>query len=118
MAQGEFFVQIQDSTEIRRILLENSKQVIKILQRYESLKDQRIRKQELISKLRGVNREIQLLVQKLERVTPKTIISAKTKQKTTKKEHTRRMIVPQTKELNKLESELMEIESKLGRLKH
>ncbi|MBT7903372.1 hypothetical protein HN587_05910 [Candidatus Woesearchaeota archaeon] len=109
MAEGEFFVQIPDGTEVRRILLEDSKQIIQILQRYEQFKAHRIHKQELISKLRDINQSIQVLLQKLEEEMPKTNMRVKLTKR--KKEPIRSQ---KTKELQQLEQSLADIERKIS----
>ncbi|MBT5021787.1 hypothetical protein HOK51_05965 [Candidatus Woesearchaeota archaeon] len=125
MAEGEFFVQIPDSTEIRRALLENSKQIITVLRRYEYFKDKRIQKQELMSRLKNVNNEIQVILQKLERELPETNLRIQLKIESKRLKpavsgvHRKRTIskTGKSEDLLKLEQDLQSIEGKLSGLK-
>ena len=94
--------------EIRRTILGSSKQIIKVLQRYEAIKDLRVRKLEKISKLRGVNKEINLLVAKLRKEMPKAEMRIPSGPKSARKSRIK------GDELAALESELKKIEEKIG----
>ncbi len=105
----QYFVNIKDPQDVRRGLLSNSRRIIQILQRYERIKELRIKKVELLSKMRGINKEINLLVTKLKKEMPKAEIRVKNKPRDTERAPRRSI-----NELEKLESELKEIEEKIG----
>jgi hypothetical protein len=56
--EDDFYVGIQGSVEIRRALLEISKSVVGILQKYEQLKPLREKKREEVAKLKMLAREL------------------------------------------------------------
>jgi len=107
-----YFVRIPHESQTRKVLLENTRDIIKILQNYEEFKQTRVIRTDLIDSYRGQMNEIRTLIQQLKKSLPKSNI------KTTK-----RTVIPKTisterptKELRKLEDELADIESKLGKL--
>jgi len=125
MAEKEkaFYVGIKEPLDLRKNLLEQSKMVVKSLQKYERFKDIRRKKIENIMNLKNIIKEIKKLNNDLMSKLPETKI------KTERKE---RKIVPKDKkeievelsktdikkmgELEKLEAELSSIESKLNTL--
>ncbi len=115
MEDGQYFVQIKDPLEIRRTLLGNSRQTIQILQRYERIKDLRVKKLEKISKLRGTNREVNLLVAKMKKAFPAADLRIRL-DKETKPSKERKSEV-KGDELAKLEHELRRIEEKIGKIR-
>lgn len=72
-----FFVGIEDPVELRRSILESSKDLLQYLQRFENFKEVRIEKQEQLLKLRDTTDEIAKLVRKLKSALPKTHLRAK-----------------------------------------
>ncbi|MBN1544725.1 hypothetical protein JW898_04655 [Candidatus Woesearchaeota archaeon] len=114
MEDNQYFVQIRDPADVRRSILGSSKQIIQILQRYERIKSLRVKKLEKISQLRGLNKEINLLVAKLKKEFP----AAEMRVRIGKEEKVTRKGKAELKgnELAKLESELRMIEDKIGRL--
>ncbi|MFC1723142.1 hypothetical protein ACFL0V_03305 [Nanoarchaeota archaeon] len=102
----EYFVQVKDPEEVRRMLLGSSKQIVQVLQRYETLKDIRVQKLEKLSLLRKLNKEIHLLLVKLKKEMPKADIRIKPK---IQKEST-----VTGNEVAELEAELKRIEEKIG----
>jgi len=60
-----FFIGIREPREVRKDLLESLKDSIEILKAYEDFKNVRIRKVELLTKLKEVMRQIDLTMNKL-----------------------------------------------------
>jgi len=106
----DYFVQIKDPADIRRSILGSSKQIIHILQRYERMKDLRVQKLEKISKLRAQNKEINLLVAKLQKEFP----AAKLRVPLSSDSGSRRGY--KGDDLAQLEADLRKIENKIGNL--
>jgi uncharacterized membrane protein YkoI len=135
-----FYVGVTEPIEIRRNILECSKDIIQYLQRFEKFKQVRLEKEEEIRKLKETTHDIRVMVRKLKAALPKTKLRAMlhkheeevmmsapveketkaAKKKASKKseEKTAQERVPErhVTELEKLESELGEIESRLTRL--
>jgi len=72
-----FFVGVQDPIELRRSILESSKDLLQYMQRFEKFKEVRMEKQEQFIKLGEVTAEIAKLVRKLKTELPKTHIRAR-----------------------------------------
>lgn len=72
-----FFVGVEDPIELRRSILESSKDLLQYLQRFEKFKEVRMEKQEQLLKLSAVGEEIRKLVRKLKAELPKTRIRAR-----------------------------------------
>ena len=132
-----FYVGINDPIEIRRSLLESSKEMLQLLKRNEKFKEVRKEKKENISRLKDDMKEIKKLFAKLKSLLPvhhlRIILKAekdkliKQKVSTVKKKKTvaKKKVAAVTKqkvnkedlsELKKLEQELANIENKLGGL--
>jgi hypothetical protein len=136
-----FYVGIKDPIEIRRSILESSKDIVQFLQRAERFKAVRAEKAEQFAKLKEISKEIQGMIRKLRTALPKTKIrislyerKEKIKEEAEKKKKgkikeekaapakvKKKEAPPEEKkeeasELEKLESELGEIESRLSRL--
>jgi len=126
-----YYVGVKDPIEVRRSVLESSKELVQYLQRAERFKKVRVEKAAEIVKLKQTMKEISSLIKKLKAALPKTNLrtklgrhekeaKAKAIQKTIKeipvapkKEVSKEK--PQT-ELQKLEAELAEIESNLTKM--
>jgi hypothetical protein len=112
--ENEYFIQITNPRETRKSLLENTRDVLKILKGYEDFRKVRAQRSELIGTYKTQMNEVKSLVSGLRKLLPKT--------KGMKKAVVPRMIpVPEAAEkpgieLKKLEDELAEIESKLSEL--
>jgi len=108
MADDAFYVRIKDPVELRRMLLECSKQILQSLQDYETL--QRIREEKIkqIIQLRHIVKEIYNLNAQLNKVLPKAQLRASKKEK---------KVVPSVKtrkeELDSFQKDLDAIEEKL-----
>ena len=123
------FVKIDDPAQFRRSLLESSRDMVHSLQRYEHIKDLRVKKVEAVSELRNIMKDIGSLMNKLRSNMPTIDIkSAPTQRKKeiklqpAKKEKKETSKEPEknkdntSKELVNLEKELNDIEKKLNSL--
>lgn len=138
-----FYVGIQDPVEIRKTVLESSKEIIQYLQRYERFREVRSEKSMQMKKLREEMAEIHSLVKKLKTALPKTKLrtrlhkheeeiakiaavkeskesavkkSPQKKQETVKEPAADKAEKPKQTELDKLEEELSQIEGRLTNL--
>ena len=111
MEQNDYFAQIRDAPEVRKNLLNTSRQIIQILQRVERVKQLRVKKLEKIADVRNTNKEIRLLMNKLKKSFPATgmRIPAKVENKTSGRKI-------RGGELKELEEELKNIEGKIAQL--
>ncbi len=142
--QDVFYVGIKDPIEIRRSILESSREVVQYLQRAERFRATRAEKGEQIAKLRSIMNEIHSLVRKLRAELPKTNLrvkmhkheevvvkeeaaAKKTEERKAKESKAGKKEIPaaraapaakskESSELEKLEAELGEIESRLTRV--
>ncbi len=116
--QTQFHVGIRNPPEIRRELLEGTRSIIQLLQRYEKFKKIRDEKREDIVKLRGLMKDIVDLNTRLKAIFPEVPITEVHQKKKQEQVKVEEMPKPkQNVELNKLEQELDHIESKLASLK-
>ena len=121
-----FFVEVEGPEEFRRNILESLKDIIESLQRFEKFKETRKDKINHINKLREIVKGTNELVSDLKMSLPETKIRAMKVSKPTEKKETVigkkkiesgvTKVKPMT-ELQKLESELNEIDSKLESLR-
>jgi len=113
-----FYIHINEPVEIRRTILENSRQVVQLLQRYETLRQLRVQKSETTSNLKKNFKELVVLVNKLKQEMPK--VGARVKLKQEKGNSAKKGVAVKRTvsggEINKLEDELRMIESKLNGL--
>jgi len=121
-----FYVGVKDPVELRRTILESSKELVEYLQRAERFKKLRQEKADQIEKLKTIMAKITSLTRKLKTLLPKTKLRAQLhkhekkvmkkaaaeKRAKSKQEVPKEVKRPAT-ELEKLESELNEIESRL-----
>ncbi len=122
--QATYFVRIDNPSDLRRQILENSKSVIESLKRIEKIRDIRADKYNNIVKLKEILSELFELTSRLRSSLPQPKMSPVIKKKVFKKaaEKTQttavRPAAPKAKsnDLDKLESELSDIESKLSKL--
>ncbi|MBS1266398.1 MAG: hypothetical protein MAG795_00365 [Candidatus Woesearchaeota archaeon] len=110
----DYHIGITDPVRVRRDLLESTRAVIHMLQRYEQVEELRAEKREEINQLKDIFTEIRQLSSKLKIVFPKIHVpeKKKTKLRRTKKSPKQRA------DLKHLEKELDNIESKLSGLRH
>jgi len=137
-----FYVGIKDPIEIRRSLLESSKEIVQLMQDFERFKDIREQKFLLKEELKKDIAAIQKMMKALKKAVPKTELRVRLmheheeyeeellkpkkkskkskKSKTSKKSSTKKAKPVEKKkpvtELDKLEDELRKIEEKLGNL--
>ena len=127
-----FFVGIDDPVELRRTILESSKDLLQYLQRFEKFKQVRLEKQEELITLKGVTADLKKLMGKLKNTLPKTHIRARSpkkekpetkKAKKPKEPEFAELEIPKEPEtkkpvtdLEKLEHELGMIESRLTKM--
>ena len=126
-----FFVGVKEPVEMRRNILEASREMVLLLQMYEKFKTVREEKRRNIDKLRGMIREIALLASRLKKHLPKTDLRAmpiqeivrkpkkveyKTEESVREVKKEERVLSKELTEIEKLEAELASIEMKLNNL--
>ena len=118
-----FFVEVLEPADVRKDILESQKIVIGGLQRYENIKFLRAKKAESINKLKGELKKLAKELTELKTVLPsagiKVISRPRKKAKVVKKEKVKeekKVERMPASELEKLESELQDIEKKLSSL--
>jgi len=116
--EDAYFVGLEEPNELRRTILESTRDIVDVLKKFEEFKSVRDEKTKEIEKLRSDMRGISRLIVKLKAELPKT----KLRMKLYKHEKVvkRKVLTGEKKvkkkeltELDKLESELGEIEGKL-----
>ncbi len=116
--ESSFYVAIQDPKSFRRELLGSSKDMIKLLQKYEDIKKIREQKIKLMYEFSQTKTEIAMLMGKLKRAIPKTKLrNAYDNPKVIEK---KKIVAPRKEvhpDLSSLQNELASIEEKLGKLK-
>lgn len=115
MENDQYFVQLRDPLDIRRSILGSSKQIIHVLQRYERIKELRIKKLETIEDLKRINKEINLSIAKLKKALPAADYRVKIGKEEKRMKSAGRKAFSGD-ELRGLESELRMIEEKIGKL--
>jgi len=78
MAEENFYIGIQNPEEIRRYLLESSKEMITTLKRYEEFKKNRMEKAELVAKFNQIMKQINILSNRLKKQFPEAGIRVPT----------------------------------------
>jgi len=120
------FVEVHQSDEVRRNILGSLKDIVENMQRFEKFKETRKEKIENINKLGKIIKDINKIIPNLKNSLPETKIRAVSKRKISgrKKMITKEKRSPEevakrkpVTELQKLESELGDIESKLQGLR-
>jgi hypothetical protein len=131
-----FFVGISDPIELRRSVLESSKDLLHYLSRFEKFKNVRNEKAEYVAQLNDVTAEIKKLVNKLRTALPQTKLRAQLhkreekvakaaaeKVKARKRVEKQATLAPRpmpkkkpTTDLEKLEAELSAIEGRLTKM--
>lgn len=112
--QDEFYVGISNPNEIRREILETSREIVLILQNFEKFKLSRIKKLDHIEKLRRNIKEINDLVLRLKKALPVAKIRIKPLEE---KKVVKKIYRGKSPEIENLEKELSAIESKLSAIK-
>ena len=125
-----FFVGLQRPVELRRIVLESSKQTISTMKRYENFKQIREQKKENIQQLKKNFHELNRLMNKFKSELPKAPLrnlheakqneepkqEVEQQPKQQKKKAVKKVKTEDLSEIQKLESELNDIESKLKKM--
>jgi len=118
--EESYFVGVSDPIEVRRNILESSKNMIHVLQKYERFKTLREKKIENITRLNQTIKEINTLISKLKAELPKPPKRKKAfkeeKEEEVKGKPTERKPTKEKSELEKLEEELNKVEEKLTHL--
>jgi len=118
MEEETYYVNVREPAETRRALLETSRQVVIALQNYENFKLKRVKKLDLVEKLRKNFKEINELIGRLKKEMPTVKLRKNVSFTEEKKEKVPKVSVSKgRKEITDLERELSEIESKLRSLK-
>lgn len=110
-----FYVGIKDPVEIRRDLLEATKDAIVIIKTYENIKSLRAEKAKQVLAMQEIIKQLNVLMNKLKRSLPETRVRkkphAEIKEETEEKKPHKKLT-----EFEKLEAELQAIETKLSHL--
>jgi regulator of replication initiation timing len=116
MLPKDYFVGIYDPLDVRRNILESSKEIIKSLQIFEKLKNIRQQKLGLFKQMRTVMQEFDTLISKLQRKLPKTHLrkTLDSSKPFSKKTHTNTQF---SSVLAKLDEQLRKVERDLSSLK-
>lgn len=120
-----FYVGIKEPSAVRRSLLESSKTFVEELQRYEQFKVIRERKAAEIARFREDVKELNRLIIGLRKILPKTKLKEAVVKQAEKKavkpkkieKKAEAKLVRPVSDLQKLESELGDIEAKLSKLR-
>jgi DNA mismatch repair ATPase MutS len=124
------FVKVNDSSDVRRDILESIREILGILQRFEKFKESRKEKIHYMSKLGKIVRDINRAISNLKKSLPEPKIAAvKVSKSSTTKIRTAKRETPvvrkkdvevmergHTSELKRLEAELSDIEGKIADL--
>jgi len=112
--QEEFYVGIENPDDIRRQILETSRDVVVSLQRFEKFKITMLKRLDYIEKVKSNVKEINDLILRLKKVLPASRIRIKP---IVEKEVIKKASGSKGDDLERLEKELSEIESRLRTLK-
>lgn len=121
LSEATFFIKIDDPVEFRKTILYSVRDMLKVLQRYEQVKELRVQKAELVAALRRTTKEIQGIITDLENKLPDVEYEKQAKGKkaagpATHKGKRTKIKVPKQQvknELAALEDELREIDEKI-----
>ena len=114
-----YYVQVRTPDELRREVLETSKDVVHTLQEYQNVLEVRDKKKKLLEKLKKSMEEIIILQEKLTTVLPEFELPVEKPKHTTKKKgkHKKKHSAPvQKTELDTLNDTLYKIEEELSKL--
>ncbi len=119
---NNFFVGIENPMEMRRQVLESSKKLVEVLKKFESFREKREQKLLLMEKLKRTLSEINRMNAKLRAAMPKTnlrvphqLLGIPERPKAGPSKAAEKEELP-AGEMERLEMELQDIESKLGKL--
>ena len=114
-----FYVGVKDPRELRRSLLESTKDIVVFMKTYDNLKSFRLKKFDEMQKLKVLIEELSRLIAKLQRELPKTRLRVVPEEKGRKaKAAAKQKPKPKVSasDVEKLELELNDIEQKLKSL--
>ena len=116
MEEETYYVNVREPADTRKKILETSRQVVMALQKYENFKLKKLKKQDMIEKLRKNFREINELILRLRKEMPQV----KARKKASAEEEQPRAAIRASRGkygIDDLEKELNAIENKLQGLK-
>ena len=110
MVKEDFFVKIRNPRQTRKEILENTRDILRVLQGYEDYKKIKERRSHLIDSFNNELVDIKSMVSELKRLLPKMNV------KEVKKTLAQRIetVEKPVKELKRIEQELADIEEKLS----
>lgn len=111
----KLFVGIYEPIDVRRNLLEASREVVSSLQSYEKLERIRSNKLRNFEDMKRIMQELDLLVTKLKTKLPKSRLRKALGE--VKTQTPRKRIVPKNADMQKLESEIRNIEREFSKIK-
>ena len=120
MSKENFFVGIRNPVNVRRLLLNSSKDVLDSLKDYEDFENLKAEKEKYVVELKRVMDEMLVLNRKLKKHLPKTPLHAPPKYEKIARKRSKK--APKTKmskvasKMDLLESELEKVESRLKAL--
>ena len=111
----DFFIKINDPTEIRKYILESSKEILKCMHKYEDIESIRRKKLTYLMQLRQLMKETTVLMTKFRTKLPREKLARLPKRfdQTMKQEFVR---APSSTEIEDLSREISHIEEKLSKL--
>lgn len=117
--EEEYFVGIYDPLDVRRNVLESSKEIIKSLQAFDNIEKIREEKLKMYKEMRRIMAELDLIVSKLKSRLPKSYIRKPTSALALKKPASAPVGVAQkfSSELERLEQALRSVERELSSFK-
>jgi hypothetical protein len=107
----ELFVGIHEPVDVRRNLLESSKEVVESLQKYEKLNIIRLKKLKYFDDMKKVMEEINFLIVKLKEKMPKNKLRKNVEVAKSNSS------IPRTNEMSKIETELKSLEREFSKFK-
>ena len=123
--QEEYFVEIVDPGEVRKNILETLREILNLLQQFEKLKQIRQQRMQAVQSLRTSMRSAHKMMGNVKSMLPQTSLKASSvKEEKKEKPHAagkkheekEKKVVKKATEMERLESELSAIESKLRSL--
>lgn len=119
-----YFVKIANATDVRKRVLESSKDVLHMLRSYHRLLELRDQKREVAEQLEAKMKELARLAEELAKLLPEKSLEEikeflpkpRSKRKKTKKETKQEEQKPEMNEVERLEKALANIEERLSKL--
>lgn len=111
MVKNDFFVKLNTPRQTRRMILENTRDILRVLQGYEDYKKIREKRSHLVDSFNNELNDIKLMVVEVKRLLPKIMIKEVRKPTLAQRIET---VEKPAKEIKRIEQELAEIEEKLS----